>query len=317
MERSKLNRQFLRSYAGAIASCAVITLAILAAEWFTHRGVANGAAYVIVVLESLRARNATITWTFTALCTALIVVGFFVSPHSEVPVLMAVVNRALSIFLIWVTAVLGMRLETANRQLHEHKTALEKTSRQLREQQAALQEANDRLERMAFVDGLTGIPNRRRFDDQLLAESRRAARERTALSVLMIDVDFFKAYNDVRGHQAGDQLLVSIAKSIAGQLRRSGDMVARYGGEEFAAILPATDHSAAMQHAEWIRQAVGTSATADVVRANEARVTVSVGVATHEQSREVIDPATLLAAADKVLYQAKQEGRNCVRGIVV
>lgn len=176
-----------------------------------------------------------------------------------------------------------------------------------------LKRQTDALERLAYADPLTGIPNRRQFLETLEREYRRALREDSALSVLMIDVDHFKAYNDHYGHGAGDDCLRQVATALARALFRPGDLIARYGGEEFVAVLPQTDREAAAMLAERLRQAVldldyphARSSTGD-------RVTVSIGGATTSLHAAADSLEALLAQADQMLYRAKDGGRNrCV-----
>ncbi|MDQ5882229.1 MAG: hypothetical protein QG616_2061 [Pseudomonadota bacterium] len=179
------------------------------------------------------------------------------------------------------------------------------------ERTRALESARDELERIATQDGLTRIANRRRFDEILPQEWRRCLREKLPMSLLMIDVDDFKAYNDEYGHQAGDDVLIRIAAICSDETQRSTDLAARYGGEEFCVILANTDAGGALRVAEGIAAAVRNM---DIPhkRATAARVvTVSIGVATSlpEVRRS---PQDLLAAADAALYVAKRAGRNRV-----
>jgi diguanylate cyclase (GGDEF)-like protein len=164
--------------------------------------------------------------------------------------------------------------------------------------------AEDKLEELASTDALTGLKNRRRFDEAIETEWRRAERHKTPLSLLMIDADHFKAYNDTFGHQAGDQVLVGIAICISDSTRRAGDCAARYGGEEFAVLLPGTSGTEAVTVAETIRRKVqGWSDDATVS-------TVSIGIASTVPT-PAMDWASFVNAADKALYAAKAEGRNC------
>jgi diguanylate cyclase (GGDEF)-like protein len=163
--------------------------------------------------------------------------------------------------------------------------------------------AEDRLEELATTDALTGLKNRRSFDATIEGEWRRTLRQRTALSLLMIDADGFKSYNDTHGHQAGDQVLVGIAICIADSVRRASDCAARYGGEEFAVLLPGLAQPDALRVAETIRAKVEQWSGQCGVS------TVSIGVASVTPSHET-DWAALLQAADKALYAAKAAGRN-------
>ena len=167
------------------------------------------------------------------------------------------------------------------------------------------------LRSQTFADGLTGIANRRHFDVAIEREHRRARRHGTPLSLLMIDIDHFKAYNDHYGHQKGDQCLIQVAAALSGMLKRSADLMARYGGEEFAMILPDTDTAQATQMAEAIRARAEALAIAHAHGGNSGVVTVSIGVATRSVASAVnID--TLIGAADRALYRAKKNGRNRV-----
>ncbi len=183
--------------------------------------------------------------------------------------------------------------------------------RYLRESQARLAEANIELQKLAALDGLTGIANRRRFDEAMRTEWQRAQRERRPLSLLMCDVDHFKAYNDTYGHPDGDLCLKKTAAVFTEHLKRPADLVARYGGEEFAIVLPETGAEGALQLATACRVHLETLAI-EHSGAPGGIVTVSIGVAT-------LTPTTgagaeeLIGRADRALYAAKQEGRNRVR----
>ena len=158
-----------------------------------------------------------------------------------------------------------------------------------------------------YRDTLTGIGNRRKFDETINMEFRRALRGNTVLSLLMIDIDHFKAYNDSFGHPAGDVCLKMVAKALADGLRDSGDQIARYGGEEFAVVLPATDGTGACLVAERLRTQVEAALATDRHRP----VTISVGVGTmHPGAGSTAD--SLISGADMALYQAKADGRNRV-----
>lgn len=179
----------------------------------------------------------------------------------------------------------------------------------LRLSQQQLVESNFALQRMMKLDGLTGLSNRRHFDEHLDVEWKRARREKNELSLLIIDVDYFKPYNDNFGHVMGDQALRSVALVIAQSCSRSGDLAARYGGEEFAIILPNTAHEGARSLAEGVRRAVQALAIAHVAPAAGATLTISVGLATMVPDAET-QPVALIERADMDLYQAKENGRN-------
>lgn len=171
----------------------------------------------------------------------------------------------------------------------------------------------DLLERHANLDSLTDIPNRRRFDETLAGEWRRAAREGQPLSLVLLDVDHFKLFNDTYGHGEGDACLRRIARALCETLTRPGDLCARYGGEEFAAILPSTDLEGARNLSEMLRQAVLELAIAHAGNPPHDVVSVSIGCATVRPRPGVI-PRQLLDVADGMLYQAKAAGRNRVLG---
>jgi diguanylate cyclase (GGDEF)-like protein/PAS domain S-box-containing protein len=174
-----------------------------------------------------------------------------------------------------------------------------------------LEEVNRRLEALAGQDGLTGLANRRTFDDALAREHRRAARDRTRLAMIMIDVDRFKPFNDRYGHPAGDEALRRVSRAIESTLRRPGDVAARYGGEEFAVLLPGADESAGAIIADRIRRAV----LALAIEHDESPagvVTISAGVASVAPSAFDASLATLVADADRALYRAKANGRNAI-----
>ncbi len=174
-----------------------------------------------------------------------------------------------------------------------------------------LQTANDVLQHRVMHDGLTGAFNRIYFGEQLPRELRRAMRERTPLSVVMIDVDHFKQFNDTWGHARGDECLIAVVQALQDALRRPADFLVRYGGEEFVAVLPHTGHEGAIAMAEAMRHEVmrlGLRRGA----ASDGVVTVSLGVATVDPAAEDISTDTILLRADAALYEAKNGGRNQV-----
>jgi len=172
-----------------------------------------------------------------------------------------------------------------------------------------LEDANERLERAASTDGLTDVANRRVFDERIELEWRRCRRSRQPLSLLMIDIDHFKRFNDLHGHVAGDNCLCAVAATLSKTLSRAADLVARYGGEEFGAVLPDTSEKRATSLAEELRQQIEGLEIEDMP--STAGITISVGVATEvpDKGRSV---AELIRRADASLYTAKNEGRNRV-----
>jgi two-component system, chemotaxis family, response regulator WspR len=173
-----------------------------------------------------------------------------------------------------------------------------------------LEESNAELQRLTHLDGLTGVANRRRFDEFLDAEWRRARRNGQPLSVALVDIDYFKRFNDTYGHQGGDECLRQVAGALAGAVRRGGDLMARYGGEEFAAVLPEVPHSGAITVAGSLHAAVLALALPHSASAVASQVTISVGVATLRPQDSPDDAKRLVALADEALYQAKNQGRN-------
>ena len=208
------------------------------------------------------------------------------------------------------------QLETANAALGEAKTAAEALSASLevkvRERTEALETANRQLTELTVTDALTGLANRRHFDLALVEEWARAQRSGQPLALLMVDVDFFKPYNDHYGHQAGDDCLRRVAHFLRGAARRAGDLVARYGGEEFAVVAADTDLAAALSLAEAMRATVAAAAIPHAVTpVAGGTATVSIGVAvTVPKFGET--PERLLLRADAALYLAKSQGRNRV-----
>ncbi|MBO9540501.1 GGDEF domain-containing protein [bacterium] len=183
--------------------------------------------------------------------------------------------------------------------------------RRVHERTEELQVAYEKYRHLAEADGLTGIPNRRIFDEVLVREWERCGRQATPLSLVMLDIDYFKVFNDTYGHQAGDDCLRQVAKALAGQVNRPGELVARYGGEEFSIILSDTDALGAEQIAERVRSQVEALAIPHAGSKAAPCVTMSLGVATLVPRPE--DAADrMVALADHALYQAKQEGRNRV-----
>ncbi|MDX2096599.1 MAG: PleD family two-component system response regulator [Leptolyngbyaceae cyanobacterium bins.59] len=177
---------------------------------------------------------------------------------------------------------------------------------QLRQQ---LEQANRELERLANLDGLTQLANRRYFDEYFQQEWRRLAREQLCLSLMMVDVDFFKLYNDTYGHQAGDACLQRVAQTFRETLKRPADLVARYGGEEFIVLLPSTALEGAMHVANKLRSAVKALQIPHLRSPLEQQVTISLGVSCTVPTQDEA-PATLIAAADRAVYRAKAEGRD-------
>ena len=182
---------------------------------------------------------------------------------------------------------------------------------QLTKTETALHGANRELERLANLDGLTQIPNRRSFDRAMQREWKRLRRETGVLSLILCDVDDFKAFNDTYGHQAGDNCLRSVARVLNSKIKRPADLAARYGGEEFAVILPNTSAEGAFHQAESFRSAIEMLFIPHTGSSTGAYVTVSFGVSTFVPGDDAA-PEALIAKTDAALYQAKESGRNKV-----
>jgi diguanylate cyclase (GGDEF)-like protein len=184
-------------------------------------------------------------------------------------------------------------------------------ARLVKERTRELEQANQMLARFSYLDAVTGIANRRNFDDGLELEWRRLHREGGPLSLVMVDIDHFKAYNDTYGHHNGDECLQAVAQALRRALHRPGDLCARYGGEEFGVILPGTDEEGALAVADVLRRSVEALGVPHAASSVGPLVTISVGVAT-VQPQDGGSMEGLLEAADKALYQSKHDGRNRV-----
>ncbi len=213
---------------------------------------------------------------------------------------------AFAVFMSLATAAGLFRLRT--HRLHQQHAEMERI---VAEKTEALRLANEHLSRLSFVDALTGLANRRRLDETLDAEWRRASRLQTSLAVVIADIDAFKAYNDTLGHPEGDKCLVAVAKVIRDAAGRAGDFAARYGGEEFLILIPGLNHAEAMAYADKLRQACEARAIPHPASPAGAVVTISLGVAACVPSENAL-VATLVSEADAALYRAKKEGRNRV-----
>lgn len=200
-----------------------------------------------------------------------------------------------------VRARVGTHLE-----LHDAREKLGKQNQDLKAQ-------TDLLEKIVHLDSLTNISNRRYFDRMLEIEWSLALRNKTPLSVIVADIDYFKGFNDHYGHVEGDQCLCSVAQCLSSLLQRPTDMAARYGGEEFIAILPATDIKGAALLAENWRAGVEKLRIPHAVSGVADHVTISVGYATMVPTKDLV-PYYLVGVADEMMYQAKESGRNLVCG---
>ncbi|SEA27893.1 diguanylate cyclase (GGDEF) domain-containing protein [Desulfuromusa kysingii] len=175
-----------------------------------------------------------------------------------------------------------------------------------------LEQSTLAAEKLARLDGLTGIPNRRHMDEYLSSEWQRAIRKQTSLAIILIDIDFFKNYNDTYGHQSGDEVLLRVARCLDNEAHRPADMVARYGGEEFLIILPDTSEEGAYALAERMRQMVYGLKIAHQGSDIGQFLSISCGVCCLASRRKNTLPDHVICAADQALYQAKLAGRNQV-----
>jgi len=173
-----------------------------------------------------------------------------------------------------------------------------------------LEEANGELEKKSTIDELTGLFNRRFYDQKIIAEFRRSRRNLTPLSLVIIDIDYFKKVNDNYGHAAGDTCLTQVAKYLQQVLRRSSDIGCRYGGEEFCLILPETDAQGASALAEELRILIENQVIN--IDNTSIKLTISCGISTYQQQADM-QPVDIFKAADKALYQAKNNGRNQIQ----
>jgi diguanylate cyclase (GGDEF)-like protein len=186
---------------------------------------------------------------------------------------------------------------------------IESTRSKLLEMSRELAAANRELENLSRQDGLTGIANRRYFDSYLLAETKRASRDRQPLSLILADVDYFKAYNDCYGHQAGDDCLRRVATVLKFVARRPADLAARYGGEEFAIVLPGTAMDGAVDVATTLAREIETLSIVHARAGSYDRISLSQGIASVVPAGDA-SPESIIELADQALYQAKQQGRN-------
>ena len=187
--------------------------------------------------------------------------------------------------------------------------------KQLRSVNMELSRTNERLEKTSITDALTQLYNRRHFDSMFHKELQRATRSRTSLSLIIIDIDFFKQYNDIYGHTAGDDCIKKVAGSIKKVFKRSGDLPSRYGGEEFAIILPGCDGLELQERAETMRHTVCDLAIPHSGSKAHENLSISIGAVTYKPgAQELIapKPKELFSEADKALYRAKARGRNQV-----
>jgi diguanylate cyclase (GGDEF)-like protein len=202
-----------------------------------------------------------------------------------------------------VHSALKLKRETDSRKERE---------RELTEMAELLDEANKKLTRMSYRDGLTGVPNRRYFEEFFVGEWKYAIREKESISLIMVDIDCFKAYNDTYGHLKGDDCLKKVAGTLEKALKRPKDFLCRYGGEEFIAVLPNTDEKGVLEVANRFLSEIKNLKIKHESSSASKHVTLSIGVATirPEKSEKT---TSFVSDVDQALYAAKQAGRNCVK----
>jgi diguanylate cyclase (GGDEF)-like protein len=215
------------------------------------------------------------------------------------------------------------QIEILDRRVKERTIELERLNSAFREEieerskaEGALRLVNQKLQELSLVDGLTGIPNYRKFDEYLGFCWKQMSREQTPISIIMCDVNYFKQYNDTYGHQAGDRCLQEIAQAIQASLQRPSDLVARYGGEEFIILLPGTDHTGAKRVATSIQQTIANLEIPHSGSLADSCVRFSLGMATSIPAHGG-SPESLLEAADQSLFRAKETGRSRVIALPV
>ncbi|WP_228257367.1 diguanylate cyclase [Marinobacter sp. NP-4(2019)] len=224
---------------------------------------------------------------------------------------------ALEVILLSFALAYRINLERQRRQeaqeyaLTVQRQATQMLETRVQERTEELERANEQLKAISLTDGLTQVANRRRFDERLAEEWKRASRQRHPLSLLMLDIDHFKQVNDQLGHLVGDDCLVGVASLCANEIQRSGDLLARYGGEEFSVLLPATSGQGARNVAERLRKIIAENPVYPGDGAGPVKLTVSIGVATMTPDNNT-GPEALIRRADEALYQAKETGRNRV-----
>jgi len=202
-----------------------------------------------------------------------------------------------------VRSALRLKMETDSRKERE---------RELTEMAEQLDAANKKLTRMSYLDGLTGIPNRRYFEEFFAKEWKNAIRLNSFLSLIMFDIDCFKAYNDTYGHLNGDDCLKKIARTLENALKRPRDFLCRYGGEEFIAVLPDTDKKGVLYVAERFLKEINKLKITHKSSTVSKHITISVGIATINPDKKT-KPTSFINGVDKALYEAKQSGRNCIK----
>ncbi|HEY4163227.1 MAG TPA: diguanylate cyclase [Dongiaceae bacterium] len=259
--------------------------------------------FVLAMAARLERRWTALAVALISLATAYVLAGGH-NPFGDAAVYSRIV-RAQEFIMTLSIVGMGFAVLLDERKIKERELELK-----VRERTQELEESNSKLATLSATDGLTGIANRRRFDEVLAREWGRARRAGEPLALALLDVDWFKKYNDHYGHQSGDDCLRAVARVLQANIRRSVDLVARYGGEEFAIIAPATGEASARRIASTIAQALAEAGLPHATSAFGV-VSVSIGVAVLVPTA-VMTSETLVTQADAALYQAKERGRNRV-----
>lgn len=269
--------------------------------------------FLIILLISLAAAGITLAIRTMVYC--VFQVGVLLPAIIWLLLQSITINLILGVFLIIFMIAMWLFAHQVSRSLYNSfRLQLENQSlaNSLKQSNARLHVLNEELTQLSATDSLTQVANRRYFDNRFVSEFSRASRERTALSIIMIDVDSFKTYNDELGHVAGDECLQKIAIAIRDSLKRPTDLVARYGGEEFIVLLPSTTVEGAMSLAEEVRIQIIKMKLMHPASPVSPYITVSLGVTGAFPSKKVSKEA-LLKKADEALYNAKEAGRNNVK----
>ncbi len=248
----------------------------------------------------VKAANSDGIWNETGASLSLELKPFFY--QTQAFYLLCVAVGTLCLFLVWQFSV------------YQLKTRQRKLAKLVAEKTAELKKANDELHHLANSDGLTKIGNRRRFEHFLADEWHRAVRSSTEISLIMLDIDHFKLYNDTYGHQTGDDCLQKVAEALAEIIKRPTDLVARFGGEEFAIVLGGTDAEGAINIAQQVLENVKNLKIPHRSSKTSETVTISIGVATMFAKFDLTE-SDLIKAADKALYRAKGNGRNQITSL--